>query len=433
LEKTFPPHRPKYNRVILEVLLSANSDDLTVPFTASKKIIPTLIMEPYISEPEISSLMNELADHQTEAVKSPKVREMNKNVEADLIQKWIQKLSVERVEYKVRRFEERLKELSRTGKTSVTEPAARYGEVKFEVSPDEMPEFSDQYIWRDFTDTHLWEQLIYEFTMEALGYSKNPNAFLKLAHNVTLDFLRSLPASVLIPTAADVYEAILFNVAGILPSGKTITDKNSRTKVLSMKKIWKRCKVHYSGGIMNKAEWQFFRLRPKNFPTVRIAGASVIFDKIIFGHLFKTLKQTIQDEEVDVIPKIEKLRSLLLVKAEGFWENHYRFEDKTYDTIKELVGKERVDEIIINVIIPICLLYARVFKKKEVRKNALSLFESIKSKKRNTILNVIEEQLVRKKIKLDSGSLYQGAIQLYKYYCLDERCKECEVGKLMFG
>jgi hypothetical protein len=78
------------------------------------------------------------------------------------------------------------------------------------------------------------------------------------------------------------------------------------------------------------------------------------------------------------------------------------------------------------------LLYARVFKKKEVRKNALILFESIKSKKRNTILNVVEEQLVRKKIKLDSASLYQGAIQLYKFYCIDERCKECEVGKLTF-
>ena len=242
-----------------------------------------------------------------------------------------------------------------------------------------------------------------------------------------------MPVSAFTPTAGEVYERILFNIAGILPTGKTITDKEGHIKTLSMKRMWKSCKTNYSGGIMNKAEWQFFRLRPKNFPTVRIAGTSLIIEGIISGHLFRALIKTIQDEEIDFIPKIEKLRSLLLVKAEGFWENHYRFEDKTSDTIKALVGKERADEIIINVLIPICLLYARLFKKKEVRKNALSLFESIKSKKRNTILNVVEEQLVRKKVKLDSASFYQGAIQLYKYYCNDERCEECDVGKLVFG
>jgi hypothetical protein len=423
---------PKYNKVILEVVLCANSDEASAPLTASKRTIPTLLLEPYISGSEISLLMNELVDHQTETIKSLKCRGVNKSVEADLIQKWIHKLSVERLEYKVRRFEERLKELAREGKASVTEPAARYGDIKFEVPPDEMPEFSEQYTRRDFTDTHLWEQLLYEFTMEALGYSKNQNAFLKLARNVTLDFLRTLPVSGFTQPAGEVYEGILFNVAGILPSGKTIIDKEGRIKALSMKKIWKSCKMKYSGGIMNKAEWQFFRLRPKNFPTVRIAGASLIIERIVSGHLFKALIKTIQDEEIDIATQIEKLRSLLFVKAAGFWENHYRLEDKTSDTIKTLVGTERADEIIINVLIPICLLYARVFKKKEVRKNALILFDSIKSKKRNTILNVVEEQLVRKKIKLDSASLYQGAIQLYKFYCIDERCKECEVGKLTF-
>jgi hypothetical protein len=147
-----------------------------------------------------------------------------------------------------------------------------------------MPEFFDQYIWRDFTDTHLWEQLLYEVTLEALGYSKNQNAFLKLARNVTLDFLRSLPVSAFTPTAGEVYEGILFNVAGILPTGKTITDKEGCIKMLSMKKVWKSCMMNYSGDIMNKAEWQFFRLRPKNLPTVRIAGASLIIEGIISGH-----------------------------------------------------------------------------------------------------------------------------------------------------
>jgi hypothetical protein len=87
---------PKYNKVILEVVLSANSTEVSTPVTASRRTIPTPILEPYISESEISTLVNEVVDHQTEAIKSLKCYEVDANVEGELIQKWIQKkLSVE--------------------------------------------------------------------------------------------------------------------------------------------------------------------------------------------------------------------------------------------------------------------------------------------------------------------------------------------------
>ena len=90
---------PKYNKVILEIVLSTNSTEASTPVTASRGIIPTLILEPYISESEISALVNEVVDHQTETIKSLKCYEVSANVEDELIQKWIQKLSVERLEY----------------------------------------------------------------------------------------------------------------------------------------------------------------------------------------------------------------------------------------------------------------------------------------------------------------------------------------------
>ena len=97
-----------------------------------------------------------------------------------------------------------------------------------------------------------------------------------------------------------------------------------------------------------------------------------------------------------------------------------------------LIGKSRSDDILLNVVVPICLLYARLFKDKEVRQGTLKMFELCPSVSDNSITRTINSQLVKGKLKLASAKLQQGAIQLYKCYCTQERCPECAVGSLVF-
>lgn len=421
---------PKYNRVILHVVLYADKNQSN-PRTKSKRDIPTLVLEPYLTEDTFRIIQASALNEKMGDYRQLRCGSLSSNVAAETIQGWLKKLSFERVECMVRRFEERLKGLVQTQKTGVTEPAAMYGEIPFEVKPEEMPDFSERYSPHDFTDVHLWEQLLYEFIMEGFGYSKNQSPFLRLARKVDMKYFRHLDNTKSEEDKNLIYEAVLFGVAGLLPSISSVKTKESKTHVHKLKKIWKASKDTYKGELLNISEWQFFRLRPENFPTRRIAGAATLVEQIISDNIFKSIIQVIQTDSMDHTEKLKIIFSLLTIKANGFWENHYTFAESASKPMKLLIGKERAIELMINVIIPISLLYARIFKKTNVRKNALSLFENIKSSKSNAVLKIIDEQLVKSRFKLDTASLYQGAVQLYKYYCSEEKCNDCAIGKLV--
>lgn len=411
---------PKYNRVILHVVLSnKNSNNYSIK-TKSKRAVPTVCLESYIS---LEQLQNEYFNDSTR--RTLKCYDINEGIGGDIIRNWLHKLSVERLEYKVRRIEERLKELIRFEK--LKEPAARYGEIPVEVSPEEMPNFEPEYSANDFTNIHHWEQVLYEYTMEALGYTKNQFAFLKLARLLPLNKLKLINQSQESEEKVFAYEALLFRYAGLLPSIEKVNEKESRAYVAKLKNTLTNLNVNSDE--MNEAEWQFFRLRPENFPTIRIAGASRIIDRIISSALFKSIIKITSDEDLSNDGKLKHIVAFLKVDADSFWQNHFTLDKKSDQRIKVLVGKERVIEIIINVVIPILLLYARIFKKREIRQNALNIFESIKSSKTSSLIRTINSELIRDRFKIDTAPMYQGAVQLYKFYCAEEKCDECEIGR----
>jgi len=45
---------------------------------------------------------------------------------------------------------------------------------------------------------------------------------------------------------------------------------------------------------------------------------------------------------------------------------------------------------------------------------------------------MMESQLLQGKLRADSAMVQQGLLQLYKFYCMEERCTECAVGKVVF-
>ncbi len=413
---------PKYNRLILHVVLFKKDSNSYSIKTKSKRVVPTVFLEPYINWEQLEE---EYSDEPTQ--RSLKCFNFNKEIGVDIVRNWLQKLSVERLEYKVRRIEERLKELIRFEK--LKEPAARYGEIPVEVSPEEMPNFEPEYTTNDFANIHHWEEVLYEYIMEALGYSKNQVAFLKLARLLPLDKLKQITQSQESEERVFAYEAVLFRYSGLLPSIKIVEEKESRAYIAKLKN--RLTNLNIDSDEINEAEWQFFRLRPKNFPTIRIAGASRIIDRIISAALFKSIIKITSDESLSNNEKLKHIVGLLKIDADDFWRNHFTFNKKSDQEIKVLVGKERVIEIIINVVIPILFLYARIFKKREIRQNALKIFESIKSAKTGSLIRTINSELIRDRFKIDTAPMYQGAVQLYKFYCSEERCSECEIGKQM--
>lgn len=125
------------------------------------------------------------------------------------------------------------------------------------------------------------------------------------------------------------------------------------------------------------------------------------------------------------------MRGLLAVESLPFWTHHYHFDHATVKPIRAL-GPERTDEIIVNMIVPLVLLYARIFRDRIVREETLRLFDAMPPTMENSITRLMEKQLLRGKLPMTSVSLQQGVIQLYKFYCSEQRCAECEVGGLVF-
>ena len=110
---------------------------------------------------------------------------------------------------------------------------------------------------------------------------------------------------------------------------------------------------------MDKAEWNFFRLRPQNFPTLRISFASGLI-KSFYENDFTKKVINIFGNNKNLNARIKKLFST--VKVSEYWRSHYNF-GKSKKTNENILGASRVLDIITNVLLPFIYIYADTFSK----------------------------------------------------------------------
>jgi hypothetical protein len=295
-----------------------------------------------------------------------------------------------------------------------------------EGNHDEIPPPLPELAQKDFASKELWEQILYEGFMEGLGYSKNREPFLRLAKSLTLKKIKTY-----ISCYKDLeIESLLFGIAGLIPKIKSLKEKESREYVRQLARGWKMIRPSIRTEILHFADWQFFPTRPLNFPTLRLAAAKALIEKIITENLFYDIVQTLKSD-CPTRRKRSKLLKLFNIETNAFWHHHYNFNKAILKGITAL-GNARLCEIIVNAVLPIILLYARVFKDKIARDGVLQVYDSIPLLENNSITELMKRQLIRNKLKLKSVGQQQAIIQLYKYYCNERRCSECKVGQLLY-
>jgi hypothetical protein len=418
---------PKYNRVILHVVLRWHPRKAVVPppKTQSGRDIPTLVLEPFLTEPLPLIWQRAILDERRDRIQTINCYGKNDGVPPQLIKSWIDKLAVERMELKIRRFDERLRELVDERRLVVKEPYPRYYD-----DPSEIPSPTKKYTQKDFSKKGLWEQLLYEGIMEGMGYSKNQEAFLRLARNLSLEFIHEEVEERSENCVLDL-QAMLFGAAGFLSARKSYDDAETRKYFNSLRKAWRKTRKQYRREVLHEADWQFFRLRPQNFPTVRLAAMSFLLNQLLRKDWMREIIQTFKSEDGSE-DKLSALRMLFTVDVTGYWAEHFTFGGQAHQPVKRLIGSNRVQDIILNTVIPVALLYARIFKDSSVRREALKLYENLPSAEQNSILKLMSSQFLKASLPVTSAYLQQGTIQLYKFYCVDERCGECEIGKIVF-
>jgi hypothetical protein len=373
-----------------------DSEDSTPPRLRIKRDLPTVILANHLRA-SIHDVWQEVISKPSERFRLP-CSGKKPDIDKPHVLKWMDTLYKERLEMKTERISGRLHELT-----------MRYGGSTGSIT----------------VKRKLWEQTFFEFMFEALGYSKNKEQMLKLSRYMPLERLRA----VLKDDEYDILrlQSILYGTAGLLFDVRVKDEYIDKVK-----EIWNSFKGDLNPERLARHDWTFYGLRPQNFPTVRIAYGSQLVLNIVRKGLFKSVISVLNRHAMKPHKVHKDLVLLFLPETDDYWNLHYDF-GKESKKKNVLLGMQRLDDIIINVVLPFALLYSIIFNMSDVRSNVHNIFRDLKINPENSVLRVLETQLLNDfGIKINSPSMEQGSIQLYNFYCTRERCKECDIGKTAF-
>lgn len=244
-----------------------------------------------------------------------------------------------------------------------------------------------------------WEDTFYQLLARNFGMKTNATAFELLA--------KSLPLKVLAKHKVNLaqLEALLFGQAGFLED--IFRDDYPR----QLQEEYAFLQKKYNLVPIKKHLWKFLRLRPANFPTIRIAQ----FGRLVHNssHLFSKIVET---------ENVRALCRLFEADVSGYWLDHYKF-DKVSAKRKKTLGKSAVDNILINTIVPFLFYYGKTHDSGTLKERALELLREVRPEK-NHITKNWEQVGVAPKSAFHS----QALIQLYNGYCKHKKCLYCNVG-----
>jgi hypothetical protein len=124
---------------------------------------------------------------------------------------------------------------------------------------------------------------------------------------------------------------------------------------------------------------------------------------------------------------MRRLRSVLSVRAGGFWRYRTSFEGPPAGS-GSAIGRVRAIELVVNAVLPLSLRFAETFGDGQLRTAVHSVMTERFASPAHMLLARVRADLFRGRVSADSPLLYQGAIELYGEYCMKLRCRECAVG-----
>ncbi|MDN3595003.1 DUF2851 family protein [Zunongwangia endophytica] len=243
-----------------------------------------------------------------------------------------------------------------------------------------------------------WEAVLFKLLAKNFGLNRNGDAFLNLANTIDFEVIRKL--------SKDQFqlEAVLLGHAGLLE------DNFESDYFHRLKNEYLYLQKKFSLGNAIETSPVFSRLRPDNFPTIRLVQlASVLVET---SSLFSAVIKAKTKQEIYTIFSID---------VPEFWKTHYNFRSNHKPRNKKL-SKNFIDLLIINTIVP--LLYA--FSKNRLTENEyyLDLIAEVSLEKNTTVQNF---QTLKPRI-FKNAMHSQSLLQLKKNYCDPNRCLKCALG-----
>ena len=245
-----------------------------------------------------------------------------------------------------------------------------------------------------------WEQANYVYLATSLGMKTNAESFKDLALSLRTDVVRkhvSKPMQV---------EALVFGMSGFLDYDPI--DEYQRALQSEFQYLFKKYNLQSK---LNKSQWKFSRLRPANFPTLRLAQLSAILcsEQSLFSRLIQATS-------------FADVSKILSAHPSDYWSKNYDFGKPSKKTLGP-PGKTAISSIIINAIVPLLVTYGKQTGNQALVDKAVDWLTYIPAED-NKITRLWTSLGVGNASAFDS----QGLLQLTKKYCDQRRCLDCAVG-----
>jgi hypothetical protein len=245
-----------------------------------------------------------------------------------------------------------------------------------------------------------WEEAFYVTLLRSFGLGVNNDAFERLARSLPLSFVQKHANSIL------QVEALFFGQAGLLNP-----EKGESAYLNLLQREFQFLQNKFSLKPLEKEAWRFLRLRPANFPHIRLAQVATLY------HQTPTLFSKIIN-----IHTPEEFYAMLSVEPTAYWQTHYDFETESEQRTKRM-GKTTLQVAFINAVVPMMFAYGKTMGQSELCDRAISLLETLKSEE-----NVIVREWRLAGVEVASAYDSQAVVQLQKEYCDKKKCLYCRIG-----
>ena len=155
---------------------------------------------------------------------------------------------------------------------------------------------------------------------------------------------------------------------------------------------------------------KYFRLRPYNFPTIRLAQLAAPYSKKS-GWFAEVVKASTREDYYKIFQ----------VRISDFWETHYTFK-KAHFAKKKALTQSFMDLLIINTVVPIKFCYAQE-QGRDINEEIISLMWGMKKESNEAIRKFSELRP-----GLENALQSQALLQLKRQYCDKNRCLKCGLG-----
>lgn len=245
---------------------------------------------------------------------------------------------------------------------------------------------------------HNWEAVLFFELAKGFGLNTNGLAFYEIAKMITWETLQKEISHL------KHLEALLFGVAGLL--NNSFQDQYAK----EIYHTWQYLQAKYPHLQTITSTVEFFKHRPDNFPTIRLAQFASLFYHQPF--LFSKIIQSIETSSS---------LKLLQVEVSDYWKTHYTFDHESKWSRKK-TSASFSELLLVNVLFPIYYCYQNYLGKQE--EHWIEVLEQIAPEK-----NHIVERFHALKLECKNVMDSQAVIQLKNNYCDHKKCLQCGIGQ----